>query len=126
MTTKPYIKPNSNWHRLLHLLDANGGTLYLAQLYKPRGGKATHPEVITNGMPLMTEFDLIAGPNKRYEKQAQHMGWVSIQRWKNRTWVTLLPKGRTILKALAEGKAWDREADVIARTPFKYRKTVTL
>lgn len=126
------IQPNSNWHRLLHLLDRNGGTLYLAQLYKPKSkgdGKLYSPDhpIVTDGMPKMTEYSLMLNSAAmRYERQAERMGWVMVQKWNNRTWVTLLPKGRSVLKALAEGKNWNREADVAVRASFKYRSTVIL
>jgi hypothetical protein len=108
------IQPNSNWHRLLHLLDRNGGTLYLAQLYKSKSkgdGKFYSPDhpIVTDGMPKMTEYKLaLASASMRYERQAERMGWVMVQKWNNRTWVTLLPKGRSVLKALAEGKMWSK------------------
>jgi len=117
------IKPNSNWHRLVHLLDRNRGTMYLAQLYKPKRGQAKHPEVVTDGMPLMTEFGLLSGPAMRYEAQAERMGFVRIQRQNNRTWITLLPKGRDVLKAFAEGKKWNTQED---RPVFEIHKTVKL
>ena len=119
MTAKIF-KPNSNWHRLVHLLDRNGGTLYLAQLYKPHAGEPQHTDVITEGMPKLTEYSLIGGQDLRYEKVASRMGWVNIQRHRNRVWVTLLPKGRTILKAFTEGNSWNR----IDETPVKPLKSV--
>lgn len=100
------VKPQSNWHRLLHLLAANGGTLYVSQLYnrKKEGD-------IKGNMPKMTDYKAIASASMNYENQAEHMGWVIIQRWNNRTWVVLMPKGRTILKALDDGQGWDRDSD---------------
>lgn len=118
MTAKIF-KPNSNWHRLVHLLDRNGGTLYLAQLYKPRQNQPEHPEVITDGMPKLTEYELIQYA-MRYEKQAARMGWVNIQQYRNRTWVTILPKGRSVLKAFAAGASWNRESD----TPVRILKSI--
>ena len=110
MTAK-IVKPNSNWHRLVHLLDRNGGMLYLAQLYKPKMGQAGHPEVIRD-MPLLTEYSLMRGrASMGYERQAERMGWVNIQRRRNRVWVTLLPKGRDVLRAFADGKKWNTQED---------------
>ena len=121
------VQPNSNWHRLLHLLDRNDGTLYKAQLYKPRAGyQPEHAEVVTDGMPKLTEYSLLASGAMRYEEQAARMGWVSIQRWNNRAWVILLPKGRSILKALRKGESWNRDSDVAVRPKFKYHKTITV
>ena len=105
-------KPESNWHRLVHLLALNGGTLYLAQMYKPKRRSdgtlySIDHFIETNGMPKLTEYKLLASQSMRYEQQAMHMGWVTIQRWNNRTWVTLLPKGRSVLKAFRDGKNWD-------------------
>lgn len=118
------LKPNSNWHRLLHLLDRNEGTLYKAQLYKPKKDRAC--DIIVDGMPLMTEYSLLASSAMRYEEQAARMGLVSIQRWNNRAWVILLPKGRSVLKALAEGKSWNKDLDVAVRPKLKYHKTITV
>ncbi len=111
--TARFLKPNSNWHRLVHLLDRNDGTLYLAQLYKPKAGQAAHPEVITDGMPQLTEYALLDYRN-RYEKQAALMGWVNIQRHRNRTWVTLLPRGREALKAFAKNEVWNTRTSLPA------------
>lgn len=118
------LKPNSNWHRLLHLLDRNGGTLYKAQLYKPKAGRVC--DIDTDGMPLMTEYSLLASSAMRYEEQAARMGLVSVQRWNNRAWVILLPKGRSVLKAFTEGNSWNKETDVAVRPSFKYHKTITV
>ncbi len=104
------FKPNTNWHRLLHLLDRNGGMLYIAQLYKPRKHQASHDDVITDGMPKMTEASLLSYES-RYEQRADWMGWVDVQKRNNRVWVTLLPRGRDVLKAFEAGQKWDRLED---------------
>lgn len=124
MTAK-LVRQNSNWHRLLHLLDRNGGMLYLAQLYKPRKHQPTHDDVITDGMPKMTEAALLSYA-ARYEKRAQWLGWVSIQYVNNRSWVTLLPKGREVLKAFRDGKNWDVEKKRPIAKLLKYTKQISL
>ena len=118
------VKPNSNWHRLVHLLDRNRGTLYLAQLYKPKTGQAGHPEVIRD-MPLLTEYSLMRGRGAMgYERQAERMGWVNIQRHRNRVWVTLLPKGRSVLKAFEVGASWNTETNEAGKISQSFRKTI--
>ena len=127
MSAKPKVfKPLSNWHRLVHLLDLNGGTLYKAQLYKPRANyQPDHPEVITDGMPLLTERNLLSYA-ARYEMQASHMGWVTIQKHHNRAWVTLLPRGRSALKTFRDGKNWDVESQCAIASLHKFRKVIEL
>lgn len=117
------LKPKSNWHRLVHLLDRNRGTLYLAQLYKPKMGQAGHPEVIRD-MPLLTEYSLMRGRGSMgYERQAERMGWVNIQKHRNRVWVTLLPKGRSVLKAFEVGASWNSESNEPVRILQSIHKT---
>lgn len=121
------LKPKSNWHRLVHLLDRNGGMLYIAQLYKPRQNQPEHPEVIRDGMPQLTEYSLMRGRAAMgYERQAERMGWVNIQRYRGRVWVTLLPKGRSVLKAFEVGASWNSESNEPVRILQSIHKTIQL
>ena len=111
------LKPMSNWHRMLTMLERNGGTLYRAQMYQQpewSWSSATnrsyqtdqHGYVTTGGMPKMTRVSALAPPSYAYEHRAEAMGLVAIQRHKNRKWIVLLPKGRTVLAVLDRGQTW--------------------
>ena len=112
------MKPMSNWHRMLHLLDLNGGTLYKAQIYVPKTdikkfvgspdstGRSTifydyktrlDHQIKTDGMPKMTNTTALKPTSYAYEERGHKLGLVVIQRYNNRKYVTLLPKGRDIL-----------------------------
>lgn len=111
------IKPNSNFHRMLTMLNLNGGTLYRAQMYQPSTtwdqatGKSIkavdkHAYVYTGGMPKMTRQYALKPNIFSYERRGGVMGLVNVQEYGNRTWVTLLPKGRDILALLDKGYSW--------------------
>lgn len=110
------LKPKSNWHRMLTMLDRNGGTLYRAQMYQPKSGwnyktrkpiqVNNHPDIDTGGMPKMTGVSAMAPLSYAYEHRAEKMGLVTIQRHKNRKWIILLPKGKTVLMILDRGQSW--------------------
>jgi hypothetical protein len=111
------MKPMSNWHRMLHLLDLNGGTLYKAQLYVPKTDIIWDSEldsnsriaytlstrkrpdhlIKTDGMPKMTNVSAMKPTSYAYEERGHKLGLVFIQRYNNRKYITLLPKGRDIL-----------------------------
>lgn len=100
------MKPLSNWHRMLHLLDLNGGTLYKAQIYvsksyrdhvKMRDVIRPDHQIKTDGMPKMTNTAATKPSSYAYEERGHRLGLVSIQRYNNRKYITLLPKGRDIL-----------------------------
>ncbi len=112
------MRPMSNWHRMLHLLDLNGGTLYKAQMYVPKTDTRTqmvgHSQygtpkykytivkrmdhsINTNGMPKMTNVSAMKPASYAYEERGHKLGLVCIQRYNNRKYITLLPKGRDIL-----------------------------
>ena len=110
------MKPLSNWHRMLHLLDLNGGTLYKAQMYvsKTRYNAAcclvSTPDhsIKTDGMPKMTNVSAMKPTSYAYEERGHKLGLVAIQRYKNRKYVTLLPKGRDILnRFFRQGLKWE-------------------
>lgn len=110
------LKPKSNWHRMLKMLELNGGTLYRAQMYQSDATWDSthhilsqvdqHPEVITGGMPKMTGVKACMPLSYAYEHRAEKMGLVTIQRHKNRKWIVILPKGKTVLMGLDRGQTW--------------------
>lgn len=110
------LKPMSNWHRMLTMLDRNDGTLYKAQMYQGKSSVISstglvrrldpHPYVATGGMPKMTGVKASKPLSFAYEHRAEKMGLVAIQYHKNRKWIVLLPKGRTVLMILDRGQTW--------------------
>ena len=112
------IKPRSNWHRMLTMLALNGGMLYPAQIYAPRGSTPNnHAYIKTGGLPKMSQVAAFAPLSYAYEHRAENMGLVTIRRHKNRKWVVLLPKGKDVLKMLDDGQTWvfDQVADNVAK-----------
>lgn len=124
------LKPNTNWHRMLHLLDLNQGTLYRAQLYVPKmnvrfkatgdyykngspkhkmvGGMTPDHNIRTDGMPKMTNVAANKPTSYAYEHRADRMGLVAVSRYNNRKYVTLLPKGKDVLdNFFRKGKKWE-------------------
>ncbi len=111
-----YLKPNTNWHRMLHLLEINQGTLYRAQLYvaktryNAQGARISQPEhpIRTYGMPKMTNVSAFKPTSYAYEHRAEKYGLVAISRYNNRKYITLLPKGRDVLdNFFRKGKKWE-------------------
>ena len=129
MLNVTYLKPNTNWHRLLHLLELNQGTLYRAQLYAPKSytkkqlidpvsfgspvykyTNAISPDhpIRTDGMPKMTRTAAFKPSSYAYEHRAEKYGLVAISRYNNRKYITLLPKGRDVLdNFFRKGKKWE-------------------
>lgn len=107
----PPIKPRSNFHRLLTMLHLNGGTLSPIHFYAARGSKPdNHQWVDTGGMRKMSMVSPFKPLSFHYEHRAEDMGLVTIQRYKNRKWVVLLPKGRDVLlRVLDGGHTWTPE-----------------
>ena len=112
-----HLKPNTNWHRLLHLLDLNQGTLYRAQLYVIKnyydhvhGRIVMSPDhlIKTDGMPKMTRTSAFKPASYAYEHRAERFGLVAISHFNNRKYVTLLPKGRDVLdNFFRKNKKWE-------------------
>lgn len=111
------LKPMSNWHRMLTMLNLNGGTLYRAQMYQQpatvwsptRRAMHTpdqHTDIDTGGMPKMTRVSALAPLLFAYEHRAEAMGLVVTRYHNNRKWIILLPKGRTVLTVLDRGQTW--------------------
>ena len=110
------LKPQSNWHRMLTMLNQNGGTLYRAQMYQSKTSMVSstglvckidhHPYINTGGMPKMTCVSALAPLSYAYEHRAEVFGLVTIRYHKNRKWIVLLPKGRTVLMVLDRGQTW--------------------
>lgn len=116
------LKPMSNWHRMLTMLDRNDGTLYRAQMYQQPAtmwseARSTvykpeqHSDVITGGMPKMTGVKASKPLSFAYEHRAEKMGLIAIQYHNNRKWIILLPKGRTVLMILDRGQSWVPDSD---------------
>ena len=119
------LAPKSNWHRMLTMLALNGGTLYRAQMYRPKPNIMTivdingvqqyrsipardiHSYIDTGHMPKMTNVSAFAPLSYAYEHRAADMGLVAVTRFDNRKWITLLPKGRAVLAMLDAGIAWE-------------------
>ncbi len=111
------LKPQSNWHRMLKMLNLNGGTLYRAQMYQSKKYMTSssghtfqidnHPYIHTGGMPKMTCVSAMAPLDYAYEHRAEAFGLVVIRYHKNRKWIILLPKGYTVLREyLDQGRDW--------------------
>ncbi len=119
------LKPCSYWHRMLKMLNLNGGTLYRAQMYQSKSGwnyktrkpikTNDHPYIHTGGMPKMTNVAAMAPRKYAYEHRAEDMGLVTIRYHKNRKWIILLPKGYSVLREyLDQGRTWNPKTDVVA------------
>ena len=110
------MKPNTSWHRMLDILDLNGGTLYRAQMYKERKEKfnsatqefervVNHDDVKTS-MPKLTSRDGMTGTRNQWETIGSIYELVTLEWKNNRKLITITQKGRDVLKTFRDGNEW--------------------
>jgi len=117
------MKPDSSWHRMLDILDLNGGTLYRAQMYKERRIKynsatqqfqwvINHDDVKT-AMLKLTSRDGMTGTRNQWETIGAIFELVTLEWKNNRKLITITQKGRDVLEAFRNDKEWavDKEVD---------------